>query len=117
MEIKITLEGLVLFIAAAAIIFITIYLVKMLINLNKLLKNANSFLEENKKNLNETLNNVNSITASAKDKVDYIDKFFKSGEEAAAASDFSNIVSTVQTVVDLFEQIKELFPKKKRFRR
>ncbi|MCX7884970.1 MAG: hypothetical protein N2448_08090 [Caloramator sp.] len=117
MEIKITLEGLVLFIAIVAIILITIYIVKTLINLNNLLKNVNNFLEENRRNLNETLKNVNVVTASAKDKIEYVDKFFKSDEEVAASTDFSDIISTVQSVVDLFRQIKDIFPKKKRFRR
>lgn len=117
MEIKITAEGLVLFIVAVAVILITVYLVKLLKNLIELLKNANDFFKENRKNLDETLNNVNSITASAKNKVDYLDKFLKSSDEVAVSNDFSNIVSIAQAAFDLYDQIKGIIPKKKRHRR
>lgn len=117
MEIKVTAEGLVLFVVAVAVILITVYLVKLLKSLTEILKNANDFFKENRKNLDETLNSVNAITTSAKNKVDYLDKFLKSNDEVAASNDFSNIVSIAQAAFDLYDQIKGIIPKKKRHRR
>ncbi|WDU83260.1 DUF948 domain-containing protein [Caloramator sp. Dgby_cultured_2] len=113
MTLTITPQGLLLTLIAVLLIFITFYLVKTLKKLNELLDSANSILKDNKKNIDESLQNVSQITTSAKQKIDYVDKLFNPNGEAAASKEGIDLVTTIEAVLALINEIKEIWPKKK----
>lgn len=117
MTLTITPQGLILTLIAILLIIITFYLVRTLKKLNELIDNANSILKDNKKNIDESLQNVSQITSSAKQKIDYVDKLFNPNGEAAAAKEGIDLVSTLEAVLALINEIKEIWPKKKRFKK
>ncbi|SEF87503.1 hypothetical protein SAMN05660865_01229 [Caloramator fervidus] len=113
MTLTITAQGLFFTLILVLFIIITVYLVKTLKNLSQLIENINVILQENKKSIEDSLENISQITSSAKQKVEYIDKFLNFNE-VATTKDGADFISIIGAILSIINELKEFWTKKSR---
>jgi uncharacterized protein YoxC len=103
---------------------IGVYLIIILSRVASNLRNINSILETNKENIDNTMNslpgivaNVNEITGSVKRKTEMLDGLFGEKDDAESSSTLSSIetiISSITSVVEIFNELRGFFSSKKR---
>ena len=103
---------------------VVVYIIIILSRLAATVRNINSILETNKENIDNTMNslpgivaNVNEITGSVRRKTEMLDGIFgekDDTENSSLISSLESVLSSITSVLEIFNEIKGFFSSKKR---